>query len=73
MDNERIRNLIENRTKTHHGIYSDIGTALENVSTADLIRYYIEVVQNGNDGDVRYYVEQQIISGEINKLRYNAG
>lgn len=70
MDNERITELISNRPKGHYSVNSEIGTALENVPTADLVRYFVEVVMNGNDDLLRTYVEEKIIAHEVNKIRY---
>lgn len=70
MTNKEIKKLIDNRKKSYHGIYSDIGTALNSVSTKDLIKYFIDEVMHGNDTTIRAYVEDQIIANEINKAKY---
>lgn len=70
MDNNRIKALIESRERTHNSIYSDIGNALESVPTADLTRYFVEIVMGGNDNLLRSFVEEKIIAAEINKERY---
>lgn len=72
MDNDRIKALIECRERTHNSIYSDIGNALESVPTADLTRYFVEIVMGGNDNLLRSFVEEKIIAAEINKERYGA-
>lgn len=72
MDNNRIKALIESRERTHNSIYSDIGNALESVPTADLTRYFVEIVMGGNDNLLRSFVEEKIIAAEINKERYGA-
>ena len=72
MDNNRIKALIESRERTHNSIYSDIGNALESVPTADLTRYFVEIVMGGNDKLLRSFVEEKIIAAEINKERYGA-
>ena len=70
MDNDIIKTLIESRERTHNSIYSDIGNALESVPTADLTRYFVEIVMGGNDNLLRSFVEEKIIAAEINKERY---
>lgn len=72
MDNDKIKALIESRERTHNSIYSDIGNALEVVSTHDLTRYFVEVVMGGNDDLLRNFVEEKIIAAEISKERYGA-
>lgn len=69
MDNDKIKELIQNRKRTHNSIYSDIGNALDGVSTMDLTRYFVEVVM-GSDSLLRTFVEEQIIAAEISKERY---
>lgn len=64
----RIAKAIKNRKVTHYGIYSDIGTALDKFTTAELADYYINTLKN--ESDLRYYLEQQIIAEEINKIKY---
>lgn len=64
----RIARAIKNRKETHYGIYSDIGTALDKFTTAELADYYINILKC--ESDLRYYLEQQIIGGEINKIKY---
>lgn len=61
-----IEKAIRNRKETYNGIYSDIGTALDKFSTEELAKYYID---RFGDGGLRYFLEQQIISAEINKLK----
>lgn len=70
MDNDKIKALIESRERTHNSIYSDIGNALESVPTADLTRYFVEIVMGGKDELLRNFVEEKIIAAEINKERY---
>lgn len=61
-----IEKAIRGRKQTYHGIYSDIGIALDKFDTLEIAKYYIEIM--GNESDLRYYLEQQIIANEINKL-----
>ena len=61
-----VEKAIRNRKETHNGIYSDIGTALYKFSTEELAKYYLD---RFGDGGLRYFLEQQIISAEINKLK----
>lgn len=58
-----IDKAIQARKPTYHGIYSDIGCVLDGFTTAELAEYYI---QRFGDGDLRYYIEQNIIAAEIN-------
>lgn len=58
-----IDKAIHTRETTYNGIYSDVGCALDNFTTAELAEYYI---QRFGDSDLRYYIEQQIIAAEIN-------
>lgn len=62
-----VEKAIQNRKITHYGIYSDIGTALDGFTTQELADYYINILKN--ESDLRYYLEQQIIANEINKLK----
>lgn len=61
-----IDKAIKERKTTYNGIYSDIGNALDKFSTEELAKYYLEKF---GDGGLRYFLEQQIIAGEINKLK----
>lgn len=61
-----VEKAIKNRTTTHNSIYSDIGLALDKFSTEELAKYYLEKF---GDGGLRYFLEQQIIANEINKLK----
>lgn len=61
-----VEMAIRNRKETYNGIYSDIGTALDKFSTEELTKYYLD---RFGDGGLRYFLEQQIISAEINKLK----
>ena len=63
----KVEKAIKNRKETYNGIYSDIGTILDKFSTEELVNYYCEVLNC--DGALRYYLEQQIISSEINKSK----
>lgn len=63
----RVEKDIRNRKETHYGIYADIGTALDAFSTKDLIDYYMNRLKC--EGSLRYYLEQQIIAFEINRLK----
>lgn len=62
-----VEKAIKNRPTTHNSIYSDIGLALDKFSTAELADYFINVL--GCESSLRYYLEQQIIANEINKLK----
>ncbi|MEE1247710.1 MAG: hypothetical protein UHU19_00505 [Lachnospiraceae bacterium] len=62
-----VEKAIQNRKETYNGIYSDIGTALDRFSTAELADYYINVL--GCESSLRYYLEQQITANEINKAK----
>ena len=64
--NNEVEKAIRNREETYHSIYSDIGTALDRFSTEELAKYYLD---RFGDGGLRYFLEQQIISAEINKLK----
>ena len=66
MESSEIGKAIMNRKATYHGIYSDIGTALDRFSTEELAKFYLEKF---GDGGLRYFLEQQIIASEINKLK----
>jgi hypothetical protein len=59
-----IDKAIAEREKTIYGIYSDIGTALDDFTTSELVEYYIE---RFGSGVLRDFVEQQIIAAEISK------
>ena len=61
-----IDKAIKERNTTYNSIYSDIGLALDKFSTEELAKYYLEKF---GDGGLRYFLEQQIISNEINKLK----
>lgn len=62
-----VEKAIKNRKVTHNSIYSDIGVVLDKFDTLEIAKYYIEIM--GNESDLRYYLEQQIIANEINKLK----
>lgn len=62
-----VEKAIKNRKTTYSGIYSDVGTVLDNFTTEQLVDYYINVL--GCESPLRYYLEQQIIAGEISKLK----
>ena len=61
-----VEKAIQNRKETHNSIYSDIGIALDKFSTEELAKYYLEKF---GDGGLRYFLEQQIIANEINKIK----
>ena len=61
-----VEKAIRNREETYHGIYSDIGTALDRFSTEELAKYYLD---RFGDGGLRYFLEQQIIAAEINSTK----
>ena len=61
-----IDKAIQGRKKTYHGIYSDVGTALDGFSISELAEYYIN---RFGDGGLRYFLEQEIIAAEISKDR----
>lgn len=62
-----VDNAIQNRKETHNGLYSDIGLVLDKFSTEELTAYFI---RKYGESSIRYFLEQQIISGEINRIRY---
>ena len=62
-----VEKAIKNRTTTYNSIYSDIGITLDKFSTQELADYYISVL--GCEYSLRYYLEQQIIAAEINKIK----
>ncbi len=62
-----VEKAIKNRKTTYNGIYSDVGTVLDNFTTEQLADYYINVL--GCESPLRYYLEQQIIVSEISKLK----
>lgn len=62
-----VEKAIKNRKTTYNGIYSDVGTVLDNFTTEQLVDYYINVL--GCENPLRYYLEQQIIASEISKLK----
>lgn len=64
----KVNKAIRCRKQTHYGIYSDIGIVLDKFTTAELVDYYTNTLKN--ESDLRYYIEQQIILGEINKIKY---
>lgn len=61
-----IEKAIKNRKTTHNSIYSDIGLVLDKFSTEELAKFYLEKF---GDGGLRYWLEQQIVASEINKLK----
>lgn len=61
-----VEKAIRNRKETYNGIYSDIGMVLDKFSTEELAKFYLEKF---GDGGLRYWLEQQIIASEINKLK----
>lgn len=62
-----IAKAIKNRKKSHYNIYSEVGVVLDKFTTVELVEYYLEEF---GDGGLRYFLEQQLIANEINKLRY---
>ena len=62
-----VAKAIKNRKTTYSGIYSDVGTVLDNFTTEQLVDYYINVL--GCESPLRYYLEQQIIASEIEKQK----
>lgn len=62
-----VEKAIKNRKTTYNGIYSDVGTVLDNFTTEQLADYYNNVL--GCESPLRYYLEQQIIVSEISKLK----
>ena len=62
-----VEKAIKNRKTTYNGIYSDVGTVLDNFTTEQLVDYYINVL--GCESPLRYYLEQQIIASEIEKTK----
>lgn len=63
--NNDIQYNIDNRKETHHGIYHDMGVVLDNYTTLDLVKFYL----NSNESDLRHYVTQGLIAKEIYKVR----
>lgn len=63
----KVEKAIKNRKTTYNGIYSDVGTVLDNFTTEQLVDYYINVL--GCESPLRYYLEQQIIASEIEKTK----
>ena len=61
-----VEKAIRNRKETNNGIYSDIGMTLDRFSTEELAKYYLD---RFGDGGLHYFLEKQIISAEINKLK----
>lgn len=62
-----IEKAIQSRIQTYNGIYSDIGLVLDKFSTEELMKFYIEKY---GESSIRYFLEQQIIAGEISKEKY---
>ena len=62
-----VEKAIKNRKTTYNGIYSDVGTVLDNFTTEQLADYYINVL--GCESPLRYYLEQQIIVSENLKIK----
>lgn len=62
-----VEKAIKSRKETYHGIYSDVGTVLDDFTTEQLTDYYINIL--GCESSLRYYLEQQIIAAEINKSK----
>lgn len=62
-----VEKAIKNRKTAYNGIYSDIGVVLDRFSTEELTYYYMNVL--GCESSLRYYLEQQIIASEINKVK----
>lgn len=62
-----VEKAIQNRNQTYNGIYSDIGLVLDKFNTEELMKFYVEKY---GESSIRYYLEQQIIAGEINKEKY---
>lgn len=61
-----IDKAIKQRETTYHGIYSDVGRVLDKFSTEELAKFYLEKF---GDSGLRYFLEQQIITNEINKSK----
>lgn len=61
-----VEKALKERKTTYNSIYSDVGLALDKFSTEELAKYYLEKF---GDGGLRYFLEQQIIASEINKLK----
>ena len=60
-----VEKAIKSRKETYHGIYSDVGTVLDDFTTEQLTDYYINIL--GCESSLRYYLEQQIIASEISR------
>lgn len=59
-----IDKALASRQRTYSGIYSDVGTVLDDFSTSELAEYYI---QRFGGSALRYFLEQGIIAAEISK------
>lgn len=62
-----VEKAIKYRKNTYHGTYADVGEVLDQFSTEELTRYFIDVLKCENS--LRCYLENQIIAAEINKLK----
>lgn len=68
----QTQTMLQHRNDYHipgSTIYGEIGLALNEVSTDDMIKYFRTKV-SGGESLMRNYVEEQIISNEINKSRW---
>lgn len=65
-----VESAIQNCKRTHNGLYCDIELALEAFSTKELAEFYIAKY---GQSTIRYYLEQGIIAGEINRIKYEKG
>jgi PP-loop superfamily ATP-utilizing enzyme len=62
-----VEKAIINRKTTHHGIYSDVGCALDGFSTQELVNYFVDIL--GYENLLRDYIEHEIIASEISKAK----
>ena len=63
----KIKEALEKRENTYHGIYSDVGSILDKFKTEEMVEYFIKEL-NG-ESCLRYYLEQQITANEIEKAK----
>ena len=66
---QSIEDCLAKRVNTHYGIYSDIGSVLDQFTTQELVDYYLKRYESR----LRFYIESEIIADEINKLKYMKG
>lgn len=64
-DCNSIQQKLSNIKRTYYGFYYDIGIVLDQFSTEELFKYYLQ----NNESSLRYYLEEQIINEEIMKAK----